>query len=340
MYPHVSGRIGVVLFQLGGPDSPEAVEPFLYNLFRDPEIIDFPLARLARRPLARLIAARRAARVAEHYAAIGGRSPLPELTRLQAAALETELRRDLDARVVIAMRYWRPFTSEAVAELERFAPDQIVLLPLYPQYSKTTTGSSLKEWARCFSPDGRRPPVHVIREYHDDPGYIEALAAAVDAALAGFPETAGVDVVFSAHSVPLEVIAAGDPYQRQVERTVELVWARGGWPARRHLAWQSKVGPSKWLRPTLREALERLGRAGSRNVLVVPVSFVSDHIETLYEIGIEHRALARRLGIADFRMMPGLNDSPRFVAALAGLVRSRLARGVRERQGARAAASD
>jgi ferrochelatase len=311
------GKIGVVLFQLGGPDSPDAIEPFLYNLFSDPDIIDFPLAKLARRPLARLIASRRSAHVAHHYNAIGGRSPLLELTLGQARALEAELRRDLDARVVVAMRYWRPFTSEAVAELERWGARQVVLLPLYPQYSKTTTGSSLNEWKRCFAPNGWAPAVRLIRDYHDAPGYIDAVAEAIDAC---GPE--GYDVVFTAHSVPADVIAAGDPYQRQVERTVELVWARGGWRARRHLCYQSKVGPMRWLRPSTRETLEGLGAAGCRRVLMVPVSFVSDHVETLYEIDIEHREIAARAGIGEYRMVPGLNDSPLFIGALAGLIRS------------------
>jgi len=210
------GRIGVVLFQLGGPDSVEAIEPFLYNLFSDPDIIDFPLARLARQPLARLIAKRRAGHVARHYQEIGGKSPLLEFTTRQARALEAELRRDLDARVVIAMRYWHPFTAEALTELERFAPADVVLLPLYPQYSRTTTGSSLNEWNRRFSPNGWNPRVHVIREFHQDPHYIDALVAAVNRELAAFPGVAGVDIVFTAHSVPQHVIDAGDPYQRQI----------------------------------------------------------------------------------------------------------------------------
>jgi ferrochelatase len=167
--------------------------------------------------------------------------------------------------------------------------------------------------------------VSIVEDYHDDPGYIDALAAAVDAALRRFERPAEVEVVFSAHGVPLEVIAAGDPYRRQVERTVELVWRRGGWPARRHVCYQSKVGPSKWLGPSLRETLEALARGGAGQVLVVPVSFVSDHVETLYEIDLEHRKIAERLGISDFRLMPGLNDSPAFIAALAGVVRRALA---------------
>jgi ferrochelatase len=316
-----SGKLGVVLFQLGGPDSLESVEPFLYNLFSDPDIIDFPFSRLAREPLARLMASRRARHAAEHYRALGGASPLLENTRRQAEALEAELRWDLEARVVVAMRYWRPFTSEAIAELGRFAPERLVLLPLYPQYSNTTTGSSLNEWKRRFQPDGWRPEVRVIRDFHDDPGFIQAVTAHVEAALAGFPDPQAVEVVFSAHSIPMEAVERGDPYPRQVERTVELVWKQGGWPNRYELCYQSKVGPSRWLRPMLKETLEKLAARRAQQVLVVPISFVSDHVETLYEIAIEHREIAHRLGIRDFRMMPGLNDSPHFIGALAQLVR-------------------
>jgi ferrochelatase len=319
-----SGKLGVVLFQLGGPDSLEAVEPFLYNLFSDPDIIDFPFSRLAREPLARLMASRRARHAAEHYRALGGASPLLENTRRQAEALEAELRRDLEARVVVAMRYWRPFTGEAIAELGRFSPDRLVLLPLYPQYSGTTTGSSLNEWKRRFHPDGWRPEVRVIRDFHDDPGFIEAVAAHVDEALAAFADPQAVEVVFSAHSIPVAAVERGDPYPRQVERTVELVWRQGGWPNRYELCYQSKVGPSRWLRPMLKETLEKLAARGAQQVLVVPISFVSDHVETLYEIDIEHREIAHRLGIRDFRMMPGLNDSPHFIRALAQLVRKAL----------------
>ncbi len=316
-----SHKLGVVLFQLGGPDSREAIEPFLYNLFSDPEIIDFPLARLGRKPLARLIAGRRARHVADHYEAIGGKSPILENTRRQARALEAELRRDFDARVAIAMRYWHPMTAQAIGEMLDFGPQDLVLLPLYPQYSKTTTGSSLKEFHRLWRAAAGGPRLRVIREFHDDDGYIEAVAQSIDAELAGFDNPADVDVVFSAHSVPVTVIDSGDPYRRQIERTVELVWKRGRWPARKSLCYQSKVGPSKWLRPMMRETLESLARAGSRRVLMAPVSFVSDHVETLFEIDIEHREIAQCAGIADFRMAPGLNDSPKFIAALAGLVR-------------------
>jgi ferrochelatase len=317
-------KIGVVLFQLGGPDSLEAIEPFLYNLFCDPDIIDFPFARIARQPLAKLISTRRARHVAHHYAEIGGKSPILDFTRRQARALEAELRREFDARVVIAMRYWRPFTHEAIAELAEHAPEEVVLLPLYPQYSKTTTGSSINEWNRRFQPNGWSPATHVIPEFYEDAAYLDAVVAAINDCVRDLEDRRDLDIVFSAHSVPVAVIEHGDPYQQQIERTVDLVWQRGGWLARRRTCYQSKVGASKWLRPSMHETIDNLAAAGSRHVLVVPISFVSDHVETLHEIDIEHRKQARRLGIEDYRMMPGLNDSPAFIAALAGLVRAKV----------------
>ena len=317
----VQNKIGVVLFQLGGPDSLDSIEPFLYNLFCDPDIIDFPFARIARQPLAKLISMSRARHVAHHYAEIGGKSPILEFTRRQAEALETELSSDFDARVVVAMRYWHPFTEEAIAELATHAPEEVVLLPLYPQYSRTTTGSSINEWNRRFCPNGWKPRVHVVPEFYEDAAYLDSVVSAIDQSLADFEDPADVDIVFSAHSVPVAVIEAGDPYQRQIEHTVELVCKRGGWSARRHLCYQSKVGASKWLRPSMHETVKNLAAAGSQNMLVVPISFVSDHVETLHEIDIEHREQARSLGIENYRMVPGLNDSPAFIEALAGLVR-------------------
>jgi ferrochelatase len=317
-------NLGVVLFQLGGPDSLESIEPFLYNLFCDPDIIDFPFARIARQPLARLISSRRAKHVAHHYAEIGGKSPILENTVRQAAALEAELRRTMDARVVVAMRYWHPFTAEAIGQLEQFAPGELVLLPLYPQYSRTTTGSSLNEWSRNFRPNGWNPRVHSIEHFHEDPAYLESVVETVNRSMAGFADPRDVDVIFSAHSLPVAVIEKGDPYQRHIERTVELVWQRGGWPGRRHLCYQSKVGASKWLVPSMHETVRRLAAEQRRHVLTVPISFVSDHVETLHEIDIEHREQARGLGIEDYHMTPGLNDSPSFIQALAGLVRGAL----------------
>lgn len=314
-------KLGVVLFQLGGPDSLESIEPFLFNLFCDPGIIDFPFARIARQPLAKLISTTRAKHVAHHYAEIGGKSPILEHTNRQAAALEEELCRYVDARVIVAMRYWKPFTGDAVEQMRRFAPDEIVLLPLYPQYSRTTTGSSLNEWNRHWRGSA---PVRTIESFYQDEEYLSSLVDVIHATLAGFADPQDVDMIFSAHSVPVAVIEKGDPYQRHIEATVDLVWQRGGWPCRKHLCYQSKVGASKWLRPSMHETVKRLAAEGRKHLLIVPVSFVSDHVETLHELDIEHREQARSLGIQDYRMTPGLNDSPRFIAALSGLVRSKI----------------
>jgi len=318
-------RTGVVLFQLGGPETLEDIEPFLFNLFCDPDIIDFPFARLGRKPLAKLISATRASKVRHHYAEIGGGSPIRRNTETQARALEATLARSgVDARCVVAMRYWRPFTREAVAELEAAGCDEIVLLPLYPQYSSTTTGSSLNEWerrwrARARTRAGEARALHVIQEFYRDPGYLDAVVEKIEAALARFPEPGAV-LVFSAHSVPLAVIEKGDPYQQQVEETVALVMQRGGFPNRHRLCYQSKVGASRWLQPSLRETLKRAAAEGVRDLCVVPIAFVSDHVETLGEIDHEARTLARGLGIRQFEMTAGLNDSPRFITALAELV--------------------
>jgi ferrochelatase len=313
-------RIGVVLFQLGGPDTLEAIEPFLFNLFSDPEIIDFPFARLGRKALAKLISTTRAKKVEHHYAAIGGGSPIRRFTELQARALERALAESgLEARCFVAMRYWHPFTAEAIAELRAADCDEVVLLPLYPQYSSTTTGSSLHEWQRLFAED---LPVHTVQNFYRHRLYLDALVERIGEALDRFPRPAEAELVFSAHSVPQAVIEKGDPYQREIEDTVERLMERGGWRNRRHLCYQSKVGASKWLQPSLHATLRELARA--RAVCVVPVSFVSDHVETLGEIDHEARQEAAALGIAQFEMTAGLNDSPVFIAALAALVAAAL----------------
>jgi ferrochelatase len=311
-------RLGVVLFQLGGPDTLAAIEPFLFNLFCDPDIIDFPFARLGRKPLAKLISATRARKVQHHYATIGGGSPIRRFTERQARALETELsNHGLDARCFVAMRYWHPFTHEAIAELEAAQCDEIVLLPLYPQYSSTTTGSSLNEWQRLF---GKDVPVHNVGAFYRHPIYLDAVVEKVDEALSRFPRSERPEIVFSAHSVPVSVIAKGDPYQRQIEETVQLLMQRGAWPNRHRLCYQSKVGASKWLQPSLHRTLHDLAKEKVQEVCIVPVAFVSDHVETLGEIDHEAREEARRLGITRFEMSAGLNDSPKFISALGQLV--------------------
>jgi ferrochelatase len=320
-------RVGVVLFQLGGPDSLDAIEPFLYNLFCDPDIIDFPFARLAREPLARLISSRRAGKVRKHYQEIGGKSPIGEVTARQARALEAELSKSFTARVVVAMRYWHPLTEAAIRELAAFAPEEIVLLPLYPQYSSTTTGSSLNEWQRQF-PRQQAATVHVVREFHDQPLYLDALVERIEQGLGRFRRSNGhaarvptdVHLLFSAHSIPVSVIHGGDPYQAQIEATVKAVMERGRWANPHSLCYQSRSGPGRWLQPFIHETLQEIAARGAERVLVVPIAFVSDHVETLHEINIEAREQAEALGIQQFETMEGLNDSPSFIAALADLV--------------------
>jgi protoporphyrin/coproporphyrin ferrochelatase len=313
-------KVGVVLFQLGGPDRLEAVEPFLYNLFCDPEIINFMGAGIARKPLAKLIAARRAEVVREHYRAIGGGSPIVELTNRQAAALASELQPDLDARVVVAMRYWHPLTEEAIAALRSEKLEQLVLLPLYPHYSFATTGSSLKEWQRLYRADGL--PVRVINNFHDHPLYIAALVERIDQSLRALSKPEEVHFVFSAHGLPLSLVEKGDPYPAQIEETVKLLLAAGGWPSPHTLCYQSRVGRQKWLEPSLANTIDKLATEGVRRILVIPISFITEHIETLHEINIEAREQAHERGITEFHMMPSLNDSPTFIQALADLVKT------------------
>jgi ferrochelatase len=331
-------RIGVVLFQLGGPDTLESIEPFLFNLFCDPDIIDFPFARIGRKPLAKLISSTRARKVQHHYAVIGGGSPIRRFTEQQARALQLKLAdAGLDARCFVAMRYWHPFTAEAIEQLRAARCDEVVLLPLYPQYSSTTTGSGLNEWKRLFRDD---LPVTTIDSFYRQELYLEALSERVNEALARFPEPGGPDIVFSAHSVPVALIENGDPYQQQIEETVELLMQYGGWGNRHHLCYQSKVGASKWLQPSLHRTLRDLSVRHVREICIVPISFVSDHVETLGEIDHEAREEAARLGFRQFEMTAGLNDSPTFIAALADLVQKAVGVDLHAREASRMVAAD
>jgi len=313
-------KISVVLFQLGGPDSSAAVEPFLYNLFCDPDIIDFFGAWFARRPLARWIARKRAGVVRAHYDAIGGHSPIRRLTERQARALEAALAPHCDARCVIAMRYWNPLTAEAVAEVNASGAEELVLLPLYPQYSFATSSSSLKEWKRLYNPNGNVLRAHVIEKFFDHPLYIQSIAENIALTLTHFDAPDRAHIVFSAHGLPVSLIERGDPYAKHVEETVRLVMQHGAWKNAHTLCYQSKVGRRKWLTPSLTETIENLARSGEKRLLVVPIAFVTEHIETLHEINIEAREEAHKLGVEQFEMMPAVGDSPTFISALADLV--------------------
>jgi ferrochelatase len=313
-------KVGVVLFQLGGPDSSDAVEPFLYNLFCDPDIIDFFGAWFARRPLARYIARNRAGVVRHHYDAIGGHSPIRNLTERQARALEAALAPQCEAKCFIAMRYWHPLSAEAAAAVNAWNAPDLVLLPMYPQYSFATTSSSLKEWKRVFHANGNAPRAHTVETFFDHPLYVQSVAEKISLTLTHFDEPGRAHIVFSAHGLPVSLIERGDPYAHQVADTVKLVMQHGGWKNAHTLCFQSKVGRRKWLTPSLTETIEQLARAGEKNLLIVPIAFVTEHIETLHEINIEAREQAGKLGIAQFEMMPAVGDSPTFISALADVV--------------------
>jgi protoporphyrin/coproporphyrin ferrochelatase len=310
-------KVAVVLFQLGGPENLSAVEPFLYNLFSDPDIINFPGAFLARKALAKLISTTRSKIVRDHYAEIGGGSPIRRLTEQQARALEKALKLHIPARTVVAMRYWHPNTSEAIAVLDRESYDELVLLPLYPQYSFATTRSSLNEWNRQYRP---RTPVKIIDHFHDHPDYIGGIVERINGVLSTLDRPDEVHLVFSAHGLPMTLVEKGDPYPKQIEETVQLVRELGSWENPFVLCYQSKVGPQKWLQPSLTGTIELMAKSGITRMLLVPIAFLTEHIETLHEINIEAREHAESLGITEFHMMPALNDSPLLIRALADLV--------------------
>jgi len=319
-------RVGIVLFQLGGPDSLQSVEPFLLNLFLDPDIIPMGPLGFLRRPLAKLISSRRAIPVGEKYAEIGRRSPIGLLTERQRLRLVEALSPYIDPVAVTAMRYWHPLTEDAVNAIRQSGPlDEIVLLPLYPHFSYATTLSSLKEWRRVYSAANGGPKERTIGQFYNHPLYIQAVVKRIGSVLRQFPDSSRIQLVFSAHGLPMSLVEKGDPYPKQIEETVRLVCEGGSsqypnWPRTHLLCYQSRVGPAKWLQPSLTGTIERLGHEGVKEMLVVPISFVTEHIETLHEINIEAREEAEKLGITTFRMMPAVGDSPLFIAALKELV--------------------
>lgn len=315
------GRIGVVLTNLGGPDTPDAIRPFLENLFSDPLILAFGPGFL-RRFVARRIAKGRAPKVAKDYALIGGASPLVRLTDLQARALQTRLEARAPGRFAcaVAMRYWRPFTEEAVRALLAAGCDRFLHLPLYPQESEATTESSSRELRRVLAALAPGAPLDEVRSYHDDPGYVAAVRATVDEALAAVRAVGATapQVLFSAHGLPQRFERRGDPYVREIQATRAAVAA--GLPVPTHLSFQSRVGPVAWVKPYTDATIERLAAEGVRDLVVVPLGFVSDHFETLYEIDRMYGDLARSRGVERFVRAPSLNDRPDFVEALASIV--------------------
>ncbi len=318
----------IVLLQLGGPDSLDAVQPFLYNLFTDPDIIDLPGAFLFRNALARIISTRRAPIAQALYKNIGGRSPILEQTQQQADSLKKFLSgKGFDVPVEIAMRYWYPMTEETMKKLLAAGVTDVVLLPLYPHYSKATTASSVREWrrvAKILNADHLR--TKLVEHYFDHPSYIRSLVERIREAIQRVPadERSKVHLVFSAHGTPMKLVRNGDPYSHQIRRTYELVVDQGNFGLEHHLCFQSKVGPQKWLEPSLTDMILQLGKAGVTHVIVNPLAFVTDHIETLSEINIEARHEAGELGISYFDMTAPLLTSASFIECLGQLALQKL----------------
>ena len=320
-------RVAVVLFNLGGPDAPEAVRPFLENLFTDPAILRVP--GFVRPWLGRFIAARRTKAATENYAILGGRSPLRELTEEQGRALEAALNAGAEAdeehRCFVAMRYWHPFSEEAARAVRDWGATEVLLLPLYPQFSTTTTGSSMAAWDEAARAVGLRLPTTTLCCWHSDEGFAAATAALVrearDKALAELPPGTGLRMLFSAHGLPESIVKRGDPYQWQVERTVAaVVDALGVSELDHQVCYQSRVTPQRWIGPSLEEALEKAAEDGVA-ALVCPIAFVSEHSETLVELDVEYREVAHKFGVPGYFRVPTQNSDAAFIASVAALAR-------------------
>lgn len=320
----MSRKVAVVLFNLGGPDGPDAVRPFLFNLFNDPAIIGAP--GLVRTALARLISSRREEAARANYAIMGGASPLLPETKKQAGALEAALEHlvpDDEVRTFVAMRYWHPLVEEAAAQVAAYGPDEIVLLPLYPQFSTTTTASSLKAWNGVYKGSGR---TRTVCCYPVEEGFVTAYARLIEAAWREAGRPGPVRLLFSAHGLPEKVVKAGDPYQAQVEATAAAIAARLPHLADWKVSYQSRVGPLKWIGPATDEAILEASRAGLA-LLVAPIAFVSEHIETLVELDHEYGKLARDGGCPAYVRVPAVGVTEEFIGSLAKVAVQALQRG-------------
>ena len=304
----------IILLQMGGPDSLDAVPPFLLNLFSDREIIKIGPAWL--QPfIARIIVKRRAPGVIEKYREIGGGSPILQLTNAQAAALQQAT----GIPCFVGMRYWQPFTKDVLLKIRESGVKRLIALSLYPHYSRATSGSSFNDLTRQLADVDSDIELIRIPHFYDHPLYIAALSEKIELGLSSFSNRSDVTLLFSAHSLPQSFIDQGDPYLVHIQTTVKLVMERFK-DVSHHLAFQSRAGPVKWLEPSTDDKLKELASAGCKRLLTVPLSFVSDHIETLHEIDIEYAAEAQKLGITEFRRIESLNDSPAFIRCLQNLV--------------------
>ena len=312
-------RVAVILFNLGGPSSLEAVQPFLFNLFNDPAIIQVP--QPMRWALAKWISSRRAPVAEEIYAKMGGASPILGQTYNQASALKAALANDdgIHFETFVAMRYTAPRATDVILQVRRFRPNRIVLLPLYPQFSTTTSRSSLREWQRLAREI--KAPVATICCYPEDDGFISAQAALIAETIETLAPNVRFRLLFSAHGLPERIVAQGDPYQAQVEQTAKALVAK---LARPQLDWrvcyQSRVGSLKWIEPATDDEIKRAGKEGLA-VVIAPIAFVSEHSETLVELDIEYGKLAADSGVMNYARVPTVGTHPRFIEGLAKLVK-------------------
>ena len=318
------GRLGVLLLNLGGPDKLEDVRPFLYNLFSDPEIIRLP-SPLLQAPLAWLISTLRFKKSKENYKKIGGGSPLRRITEAQGQALRSQLQQQTgqDVHVYIGMRYWNPFTEEAIAQIKSDKIEELVVLPLYPQFSISTTGSSFRLLDRIWQrdPELQKIKYTVVPSWYDNAGYLQAMANLIATKLDQVKNPSEAYIFFSAHGVPVSYIEeAGDPYQKEIETCAALIMQKLNRPNPYKLAYQSRVGPVEWLQPYTDIAIVELAEQGVKELVVVPISFVSEHIETLEEIDMEYREIAEHAGIETFARVPAPDTDPAFIQALADVV--------------------
>ena len=310
-------KTAVILFNLGGPDEPKSVKPFLFNLFNDPAIITLP--NPFRWMLAKWIAHGRAPKARAIYQKIGGKSPLLELTQAQANALELKLKPSGDYKVFVSMRYWHPMSDLVVRNVKNYAPDHIILLPLYPQFSTATTESSFNDWQKSAKKIGLETKTTRICCYPADMGLAAAHVKLIKDSYWKASEHGKPRILFSAHGLPEKFIHAGDPYQWQVEKTVATIVAILSIDQIDYtICYQSKVGNLKWIGPSIDEEITQAGR-DNVPVVVVPIAFVSEHSETLVELDIDYRSMSIRNGVPDYQRVPALGTEPLFIEALAEL---------------------
>lgn len=315
-----SERTGVVLTQVGGPDDLDAVRPYLRSFFSDPDLIRLPAWLKPLQPaFAWSLATLRAPYSRKLYASIGGGSPILPQTQAQAAALSAELtRRGHSMPVLIAMRHSRPTSLDAMRAAQKAGLTRLIVLGLFPQYSFSTTLSGMSGLKNAMDALGYHPEVLAVDEYCDDPGFVEAVADVTSRALRSFampPER--IHLIFSAHGLPLSYIKGGDPYEEHVKRSVTAVQNKLKHPGPIHTSFQSKLGPQAWLEPASDVLLRDLGREGVKAVCMVPIAFVSEHVETLNEIDIQYRDIAQRSGIIEFHRACAVKCHPAFIRCLA-----------------------